>query len=585
LVPQSAQAAGRGVKRMRNSGEVAAAGESVVRGFIERHGGWSLVAAILLAGFYLATSIQIASHRLFWFDELFTVSISRLPNLPTMVQALKADNNMPLPYFVVVHLFERYLGHSEMAARLPSALAMTAGLLIAFDCARRLTNGLHGLIALAFLLCTFLPYFGYEARSYGIYFMFAALAFWIWSNTSDQKMSSAVWFGAVFLLGVSFHYYFVLCIVPYALWEAARWRPCRLPSWEKIAHNGLAGRGPVRRAFHSLAAASGGLCAPKLVGGALGIGCAIALLSGQVLGANRYSATFWSKPSLFLLREAFSAIFPDTAFLLALMMVLFAVVAAGKAKARKEKVLPLAPMTPAESAGWLCLAIPLAGFVLAKLVTNAFVDRYFIGMLPGVGIAFACSIWRHFPGEQHRAGAALAESENSPRPAAPGSVVPRVSEVPWVPIGVLLLLAGTGIYRQMEVLHHPDSIDPFDQQTQTRAMLRLENDLGKDGKRFFLFSTGMLYFPAHFYSPHPESYVLLIPSEKDLENTNTLRYVYALRRFYPTKAWNLEDLRQHAPETALIEPSAADLAMLANAGFQTTIPYAQPLRIAYLTTP
>lgn len=521
MVRQSSQAAGRGAKRWSNSGEVAARGDSVVRDFLQRQTAWSLAAAILVAGFYLVTSIQIASHRLFWFDELFTVSISRLPNIPTMLQALKADNNMPFPYFVVVHLFERLLGHSEMAARLPSALAMTAGLLIAFDCARRLTDGLHGLIALAFLVCTFLPYFGYEARSYGIYFMFAALAFWIWSNTSDQKLSSAVLFGAVFLLGVSFHYYFVLCIVPYALWEAARWRPWRLPS-------------------------------AKLVGGALGIGCAIALLSGQILGANRHSATFWSKPSLFALREAFSAIFPDAAFLLALMMVLFAGVLASKESVSREKVLPLAPMTPAESAGWLCLAIPLAGFVLAKLVTNAFVDRYFIGMLPGVGIAFACSIWRHFSGTR------------------------------WVPIGALLLLAGTGIYRQMEVLRHPESIDPFDQQTQTRAMMRLENDLRKDGKRFFLFSTGMLYFPAHFYSPHPESYVLLIDSEKDLETSNTLRYVYALRRFYPTEAWNLEDLRQHAHETALIEPSSADLAMLANAGFHTKIPYSQPLRVAYL---
>ena len=509
--------------------------------------GWILAAAILLAGFYLLTSIQIASHRLFWFDELFTVSISRLPNIPVMLQALKADNNMPLPYFVVVHVLERLLGHSEMAARLPSALALTAGLLIAFDCARRLTDGLHGLIAIAFLVCTFLPYFGYEARSYGIYFMFAALAFWIWSNTSDRKLSSAVLFGAVFLAGVSFHYYFVLCIVPYALWEAARWRPWRMPSREKVAHNGLAGRGPVRRAFYSLAAASGGLCAPKLIGAALGIGCAVALLARQVLGANRYSATFWSKPSLFALREAFSAIFPDAALLLALIMVLAAWAMAGK-----EKVIPLAAMTPPEAAGWLCLAIPLAGFVLAKLVTNAFVDRYFIGMLPGIGIAFACLIWRHF------------------------------REAPWVPMGVLMILLSAGIYRQIEVVRHPESIDPFDQQTQTRAMMGLENDLRKDGKRFFLFSTGMLYFPSHFYSPHPESYVLLIRSDKDLETSNTLRYVYALRRFYPMQAWNLAELRRHAQETALIEPSAADLAMLADAGFQTKISYAQPLRVAYL---
>jgi Dolichyl-phosphate-mannose-protein mannosyltransferase len=482
---------------------------------LRKDGVWSLAAALLMAGFYLASSIQIASHRLFWFDELFTISISRLPNLATMLQALKADNNMPLPYFLAVHFSERLLGHSEMAARLPSALAMTAGLMIAFDCARRLTDGLHAVVAMSFLVCTYLPYFGYEARSYGIYFMFAALAFWIWSNTGDGKLSSAALFGAVFLLGLLFHYYFVLCIVPYALWEAARWRPWRLPSL-------------------------------KLVGAALGIGCAIALLSGQILGANRYSGTFWSKPSLFALREAFSAIFPDAAFLLALIMVL-----AAWAMARKEKGIPLAAMTPPEAAGWLCLTIPLAGFALGKLVTNAFVDRYFLGMLPGIGIAFACLIWRHF------------------------------RETPWAPMGILVVLLSAGVYRQIEVVRHPESIDPFNQQSQTRAMLALEDGLRKDGKRFFLFSTGMLYFPTHFYSTHPEDYVLLIGSDKDLEKTNTLRYVYALRRFYPTEAWNLEELKRHAQETALIEPSAADLAMLASAGFKTNIPYSQPLRVAY----
>ena len=33
----------------------------------------TLVVGALLAVFYLATSIYIASHRLFWFDEFFTV--------------------------------------------------------------------------------------------------------------------------------------------------------------------------------------------------------------------------------------------------------------------------------------------------------------------------------------------------------------------------------------------------------------------------------------------------------------------------------------------------------------------------------
>ena len=53
-------------------------------------------------------------------------------------------------------------------------------------------------------------------------------------------------------------------------------------------------------------------------------------------------------------------------------------------------------MPAAEAVGWLFLAIPLAGFVAAELKTNAFAVRYFLGIVPGVAVAFACWAWRHF---------------------------------------------------------------------------------------------------------------------------------------------------------------------------------------------
>ncbi|HEY6345346.1 MAG TPA: DUF423 domain-containing protein [Bryobacteraceae bacterium] len=52
IVAPSARAAGRGVKRMRNSGEMAAPGESVVRES-EKRGGRALVCWLLLAGIVL----------------------------------------------------------------------------------------------------------------------------------------------------------------------------------------------------------------------------------------------------------------------------------------------------------------------------------------------------------------------------------------------------------------------------------------------------------------------------------------------------------------------------------------------------
>ena len=201
--------------------------------------------------FYLATSIYISSHRLLWFDEVVTVHMARLPNAKTLLAALShgADSLPPL-YYMVVGIFDKLFGHSEVAVRLPSTLAMVATLLITFDCARRLTDGLHGLIAMA-LASGPLAGEGFEARSYAIYVMFAALALWVWTYTRTSEKWSAIWFGAVLFLGVSFHYYAVLLLVPFALWEISRWKPWQPSLPQTHCRNHRGGRsGGAALAFH-----------------------------------------------------------------------------------------------------------------------------------------------------------------------------------------------------------------------------------------------------------------------------------------------------------------------------------------------
>src|SRR3954451_17674683 len=99
---------------------------------------WCMAAAILIAGYFLATSIYISCHRLFWYDEVYTTMTARLPDLHTIWKALTEDNFDPSPfgYFIVARLFDQIAGPSELGIRLPSALAMTAGMLLTYDCAR-----------------------------------------------------------------------------------------------------------------------------------------------------------------------------------------------------------------------------------------------------------------------------------------------------------------------------------------------------------------------------------------------------------------------------------------------------------------
>lgn len=476
--------------------------------------GWA-AAAVLMASFLLAASLFIAARRLLWYDELFTVLIARLPNLSTILDGLNhADNNMPAPYFLVVHFFLKLLPRAEVAARLPSALAVALGLLVAYDCARRLTDGLHGLMAAAFLTCTLLPYYAYEARSYGIYFLFAALALWIWCHTRRESWSSAACFGLVIFGGVLFHYYIVLCLVPFAAGEAIEWRPWRMPS-------------------------------PKLLAGGIGTAAAVAVLARQIFGAKQYSAIFWSKPTLYGLRGAFSEFFPDWLFLLALILIWIA-------WSSPRSKTPAAPITSAERAGWFFLLVPFAGYVLAVLVTNAFVPRYFIGMLPGVAAAFACCLHRHFAGAR------------------------RVSA------GVLAILIAAGVYAQLDAVRRPEAIQQFNQQTETRRMLQLADSLQAEGKRFFVCSSGMLYVELNYYSTRPGDYRLFVPPAKQLEVLNTVRYAMGLGRYNRYLYWSLNDIRQHAREAALIQPSEATLNLMKEAGLRVTTRYRGDLEVAYL---
>lgn len=285
---------------------------------------WTWGVAVLLAVFYFVTSIQIAAHRVFWFDELFTLHIARLQLGAIWTALSNGVDALPPLYYMTVHAFDAMFGPGDVAARIPSTIAMCAGLLLIFDCARRLTNGLHGLIALAVATCSFLPYYGFEARSYAIYFMLAALALWAWTNESLSLKTQAIVFGVAFLLGESFHYYFGMCLLPFVLWELVRWKPGQKPSM-------------------------------KILAGIVGSFIPVLVLSPLILSFSRkFAGGYWNRPSFLELRAIFSQLFPDGLFLLALIMIWIVL-----SRSDDERPAEIEPMQSAEGIGWLCLAIPL----------------------------------------------------------------------------------------------------------------------------------------------------------------------------------------------------------------------------------
>jgi uncharacterized membrane protein len=481
----------------------------------------SFAVAISLAAFFLATSLYISSHRLLWFDEVVTVHLARLADWTTLLSALSHGvDSLPPAYYIVVRAFDKLFGDREVAIRLPSTLAMVATLLITFDCARRLTDGLHGLIALAIAAAP-LAGEGFEARSYAIYVMFAALALWVWVSVRPGNKWRPVLFGAVLFLGVSFHYYAVLLLVPFALWELSRWKPWQPPS-------------------------------AMLIAGIIGVGLPAVLLSHFILSFSRkFSTGFWSHPSLSELMDIYSRIFVGGSFVLALAIVWIVLVD------RKDNVVALLPMQSGEAIGWLFLCVPLVGFVAAELKTNAFAVRYFLGIVPGVAVALSACIGRHFRNAQLVSlGIFLL--------LATWGVVKQVQIVRH-PESVET--PGTRDILNLESLLNSDGkrfvlfSDPFQflevqyySQHPDACILLLPSHLGQETS-------------STHSSPDPYLHQ---------------RVELLLSQYYPLQFWQPDQLREHARQTALIKPRPEVLDTMRQAGFDVETRLSKPVEVVYL---
>ncbi|HUI84554.1 MAG TPA: glycosyltransferase family 39 protein [Candidatus Binatia bacterium] len=495
------------------------AGREDVRRHAGRSSALAFLAAGLLAAFYFATSIYIASERLFWFDELFTVHIARLPHLATIWSALgNGVDALPPAYYMLVRTFDTLFGPGEVAARLPSAIALVVGLLVVFDCARRLTDGVHGLVAMSVATCSFLPYYGYEARSYAVCFMLSAVAFWAWTYNGARQNWATFLFGAAFFAGVCFHYYFAMCLVPYVLWEMLRWKPGHRPSSELLA-------------------------------GVAGTIIPLVLLSPLILSFSRkFSGGYWNRPTFLELRAIFSQLFPDGLFLLVLITLWIVLVAWD----REQEPAPA--MQSVEAIGWLFLVIPLAAFVVAEWKTNAFYSRYFIGVIPGVAVAFILLLWRRFR---------------------------RISQIS---AGVFVLLAGWGVGQQLTAARHPDKVEA----TGIRAFLQVESSLQLEGRRYFVFSEPLLFLEAQQYSNHPEECVLLLASDFSRQRKPGpdpylhQRLELNLSPYYPLQVWTIDDLRRHEAASAVIEPDEQALIDIGHDGMQTHVRFSSPLKVDYV---
>jgi hypothetical protein len=447
---------------------------------------WPYAAATSLALFFFVTSVYLATKRLFWYDEIFSTITIRLPDFKSFWQALMAGVDPTAPgYLTIARVFDHLFGPAEFAIRLPSAIAVTAGLMLVFDTARRLSDGLHGLIAMCALLCSFLPYYGQEGRPYGMYFCFSAMALWSWAGRPSTPL-----FTLAMACGVAVHYYMVFCLVPFYLFEALTYGIRRRPSF-------------------------------RLLCGTAGALAVLGILAVQIISNRRvYGNNFWATPILYRVLTTYGMFFEFAPFLIS-MIVVGVVIAAHNAVARR-------PMGDGERLCWLFLSIPLFTFVAAKLITNAFYYRYFICVLPGVSVAFACLAWRHFAG------------------------LKKIS------VGIVILLGAFGALQQIRLVRSPERTFG-DYQQQIRDLPAVEQQAERYGRHYLVLSSEMRYFEAQYYSKHRDRYILLQEQP------------WLVATVFPMHLWKKEELFRHATESVLVDADWDLLSRAQQRGFTASV--------------
>jgi len=319
---------------------------------------------LLFTILYLVVTFFHGGRR-FWYDELFTFYMARLPDLQTIWAALKdgADHNPPLLY-VATKISHSLFGYGEFATRVP---AMLGYLLMCFSLlifVGRRSGRTYGMAAMVFPLMTGAYSYATEARSYGMVLGFGAAAVVAYQFAADRVhrrlsvASLAIFLSAALLT----HSYAVLLLVPFGMSEAVR-------TWTQRR-----GDLPVIAAV-ILPALSILIYLPIL-----------ATLNSYVLN------TVVFQPSFASLMACYKTLFDPVVWpiLIALAMIAISALSLGaepQPLTRSEFPLPFHEVVLTA----FLLAVPVLAMIVAALVTRVFMNRYGLSAVIGASILLCSS--------------------------------------------------------------------------------------------------------------------------------------------------------------------------------------------------
>ena len=176
--------------------------------------------AVLVVYAAIRTSFASASKS-FWYDEVDTVIVARLPTVTTIWRALKqAIDGMPPLYYLVARLADHLVPNENIAFRIPSIAGLCCVLVCVFLFVRKRSGSVIALICVPIPFVTILyTTYAEEARPYSLVVAFVAIAL-----LAYQHAPSTLWMllmGFSLAIAVSLHYYAIFALVPFFAAEAA----------------------------------------------------------------------------------------------------------------------------------------------------------------------------------------------------------------------------------------------------------------------------------------------------------------------------------------------------------------------------
>jgi Dolichyl-phosphate-mannose-protein mannosyltransferase len=322
----------------------------------------SRVAALVVICFsllYFADTILRASGKYFWFDELCTYYVNRLPDLHSVWQAIlhAADYNPPL-FHILTRVANAPFGDGLIATRMPAMIGFWVLCLSLFAMVRKRSGTTAGVVAMLLPLLSQARFYAYEARPYGIVVGLAGLAALAWQRMreSDHRALWRLVFGLSLWTAFLVHCYAILLLVPFGLAELYWAWHCRRPDWLALFTMG-----------------SGALIAMFFY---------VPMLQSfeKHLGSGYFAPALTSFPKFYddLLGPAILG-----------LIALLSALALERLWPRRnlEKYLPGPPVPYSEivlAVGFLVL--PLAGLGLAFVMRGPFIPRYFLSAILGISL-------------------------------------------------------------------------------------------------------------------------------------------------------------------------------------------------------